>query len=254
MGRFTAHDRCGAVMRNLLTREHCRWYALDPSAVDSLTFCEGGMFRYLILGLLRSGTPYHGYALMKEYRERSGVQISTGNFYRELQRLVGEGLVQTAVNPADADPRRAPYEITEAGSVAFDAWLCTPIEVASAQSDDELSCRALFIADVEPAVARKVLDRWKEGVWLRGKLLERTREAALTRASADGRRPFAALTFLQSRRMKYIAADLEFLDEFRAAYEQWVAPAPSVKPSRSRSAPAARRRPQDPSPRRPGRG
>ncbi len=214
------------------------------------------MFRYLILGLLRSGTPYHGYALMKEYRERSGVQVSTGNFYRELQRLVGEGLVRTALNPADADPRRAPYEITEAGAATFDAWLCAPTETGAGQYDDELSWRALFIADVDPAVARRVLDRWREGVWLRGKMLERAREAALLRTSGDGRPAFAALAFLLARRMKYVAADLEFLGEFRAAYEQWVAPAKSVPQSRARSGVAAgatRRRPQEPPPRRPRR-
>lgn len=38
------------------------------------------MFRFLVLGLLRGGGSFHGYALMKEYRERSGLQLSTGNF------------------------------------------------------------------------------------------------------------------------------------------------------------------------------
>ena len=77
-------------------------------------------FRYLVLGLLRHGEPRHGYALMKEYQEHTGLRLSTGNFYRELQRLSVEGLVRTASNPEGADPRRAPYRITEAGA-AFDA-------------------------------------------------------------------------------------------------------------------------------------
>ena len=70
------------------------------------------MFRYLILGLLRIRDRMHGYALVKEYRERSGMEVSTGNFYRELQRLVVDGLIRSAANPPEADARRTPYEIT----------------------------------------------------------------------------------------------------------------------------------------------
>ena len=81
------------------------------------------MFRYLVLGLLRNGDACHGYAVIKDYRKRTGQEASSGNFYRELQRLVGEGLVRTATNPPGADPRRAPYQITEAGSAVFDTWL-----------------------------------------------------------------------------------------------------------------------------------
>ena len=104
------------------------------------------MFRYMVLGLLRNGEKLHGYALMKEYRTRSGLQMSTGNFYRELQRLGAEGLVREVINPEGADPRRAPYEITEAGAAAFDAWLTGPNATALGQYDDELSTRALFVS------------------------------------------------------------------------------------------------------------
>jgi DNA-binding PadR family transcriptional regulator len=66
------------------------------------------MFRFLILGLLRNGARLHGYALVKEYRERSGSEVSTGNFYRELQRLVFDGLIRSASNPPEADAQRPP--------------------------------------------------------------------------------------------------------------------------------------------------
>ena len=74
------------------------------------------MFRYLILGLLRGGTTHHGYGLVKEYRERSGADVSTGNFYRELQRMVLDGLIRATANPPGSDSRRTPYEITAVGA------------------------------------------------------------------------------------------------------------------------------------------
>jgi DNA-binding PadR family transcriptional regulator len=118
------------------------------------------MFRYLVLGLLRRGEPLHGYALMKEYRERAGVQISTGSFYRELARLVTEGLVRTASNPPGSDPRRAPYEITDLGATSFDAWFSEPLGTDAGPHEDGLSARAVFLAEAGPAAARPALERW----------------------------------------------------------------------------------------------
>src|SRR5213596_1396376 len=77
------------------------------------------MLRYVLLALLADGTPAHGYALMKAYRERSGVRLSIGNVYRELSRLAGEGLIVAATNPPGADPRRVPYRITDKGRDAL---------------------------------------------------------------------------------------------------------------------------------------
>ena len=61
------------------------------------------MFRYLVLGLLRSGGSFHGYASMKEYRERSGLQLRHGQLLPGAPTLGGEGFVRTVANPADAD-------------------------------------------------------------------------------------------------------------------------------------------------------
>jgi len=191
------------------------------------------MIRYLVLGLLRRGGAHHGYALMKQYRERSGIRISTGNFYRELQHLVGEGLVQTAVNPPGADPRRAPYEITEAGVEAFDAWLGQPSMPGIAQHDDDISARALFIVDADPSLARRFLDQWREELWIRSKILERDRESSMMHSRGDVPQSFAALQFLITRRLRHLAADLEFLQEFRSAYEKWTAEPVTVPANRS---------------------
>jgi DNA-binding PadR family transcriptional regulator len=175
------------------------------------------MFRYLVLGLLRDGAPRHGYALMKEYRRRSGLQVSTGNLYRELQRLVAERLVRTVPNPADADARRAPYQITDAGAVAFDAWLTGPIGTTLGRYEDELSTRALFLMEAEPAAARDLLAVWKEDLWLRSKVQERAREAAVARGAAESARGESVLPILLARGLKHVAADIEFLDELGSA-------------------------------------
>jgi DNA-binding PadR family transcriptional regulator len=202
------------------------------------------MFRYLVLGLLRQGRPLHGYALMKEYRARSGVRMSTGSLYRELQRLTAEGFVQAAANPDGADARRAPYEITAAGAGAFDDWLATPGDVSCGTYENGLSVRVLFVAHAEPAVAHKILDHWRQELWICGKLLERDRDAG-SRGCGDGpSRPFDTRRVLVARRIKHIAADLEFLDQLCSAYEEWLGTreAPAAAATRRRARKSAPQR------------
>jgi len=181
------------------------------------------MFKYLVLGLLRSGECRHGYAMMKEYRERAGVSVSTGNFYRELARLVVEGLVEPASNPPGNDPRRTPYRITDDGIGAFDAWFREPLGATIAAHDDGVSARAVFLVEAGPEVAIAALARWREELWIQSKTVEHAREAALRLSAQDRGRKFAGLAVLLARRLKHIAADLDFLEEFRIAYERWVA-------------------------------
>jgi DNA-binding PadR family transcriptional regulator len=194
------------------------------------------MFRFLVLGLLRGGAHLHGYALVKEYRERSGAEVSTGNFYRELQRLVFEGLIRAADNPPDADARRTPYAITELGIEAFDEWFTSRDAADGAFSEDDLSARSLFVADADPAMVTVVLDRLEENLWYCGKTIERARQLALARAAAPTR--FDVLSLLLARRLKRVAADLEFLEEVRAAYIHWLSatrrPAPPELAARGR--------------------
>jgi DNA-binding PadR family transcriptional regulator len=178
------------------------------------------MFRLLILGLLRRGARLHGYALVKEYRERSGAEVSTGNFYRELQRLVTDGLIRSAANPPEADARRTPYEITERGIAVFDEWFTARDAAAGACSEDDISARALFVADSEPAVVANLLEHMEENLWFAGKTLERARQNLLNRPSEPDR--FDVLRLLLARRLKRVAADLEFLEEFETAYARWL--------------------------------
>lgn len=201
------------------------------------------MFRYLVLGLLRDGQRRHGYAVMKAYRERSGLQVNTGSFYRQLQRLVAEGLIQTVANPADADPRRAPYQITETGEACFDTWLSGPTGTGVGRYEDELSSRAMFLADAEPNIVLRLLDAWKEELWLKSKVHERTR-STLAPDSDVPSRSFTALPLLLARNMKHVTADIEFLEELSNAYTKWVedfAPVSQARKRRLSSSPPGRK-------------
>src|SRR5262245_35497604 len=100
------------------------------------------MFRYVVLGLLQRGTPLHGYALVKRYRERVGTKINTGSFYRELQHLVAARLVRMHDRPGDGDPRRIVYQITDEGRAAFRQWFRSLADLDSHSArEDTLSFR-----------------------------------------------------------------------------------------------------------------
>lgn len=163
------------------------------------------MFKYLVLGFLRDRRPHHGYALAKTYSEQSGTEISTGRFYRELQRLVDEDLIHTVANPANADPRRSPYEITDNGCLGFDTWLTQSGELGPTYPQDAISARALFLRDAEPRFVAMLLASWKEQLWLRCVDLERDRDEARARR-------LDVLAVLLERRRKYATADLDLVE------------------------------------------
>jgi DNA-binding PadR family transcriptional regulator len=175
------------------------------------------MFQCLILGLLRDGEARHGYDLIREYRARSGGEVSAGNFYRELARLTAQCLIESGVNPPDADPRRVPYLITETGCEAFDRWLIAPID-----RREEMITRLLFADRIPVDKLAGLFDRWQEELLLRGKALAREREDALGKGDAsDSPGRYDALPCLLLRRMKHVTAELDFLAEFRQDFDTW---------------------------------
>ena len=169
------------------------------------------MFRYLLLGLLRSRGPLHGYALMKVSRTCSGLMVGSGSFYRELQRLAAEGLV--ASSPiASGDARRAPYEITALGVAALDRWLAQSKAVAASPHHDELTTRALLL-DVSADLGRRGLDQCREELMFMRKSIERA-----LGPTVESSRGASAMTraMILGRCLKRIAVDLEFVDQLCA--------------------------------------
>jgi DNA-binding PadR family transcriptional regulator len=172
------------------------------------------MLRYVLLALLGDGSLAHGYALMKAYRERSGVRLSIGNVYRELSRLAGEGFIVAATNPPGADPRRAPYRITEKGRDALAAWLAAPVHTLTSISADPLSHRLAILGDLDPVRAAEFLSELHTELWEQSKTLERERAATSQRDKRE-MPTLPTRRFLLGRRARHLATDIEMVDEMR---------------------------------------
>jgi len=198
------------------------------------------MMRYVMLGLLRHKGPRHGYALLKEVRARIGLNLSIGNVYRELAHLVTDGLVRSTQNPAGADPRRAPYEISPAGIAAFDSWLSAPPTKALAPHHDEFCARAFFLGHAEPSVGRKIIERWRDELAIHGKTLERAKEAAAATRRGGNGSPIDVLPFFLGRWLRHVAVDLEFIEQLRVAHERWAETGPASPDPKSPRRPPLR--------------
>jgi DNA-binding PadR family transcriptional regulator len=74
-----------------------------------------------------SGGPKHGYAVIKDIEEMSGVTFGPGTLYGVLARLEEEGLVE----PLPAEGHRRPYRLTASGATVLRERLETHMKVAS---------------------------------------------------------------------------------------------------------------------------
>jgi DNA-binding PadR family transcriptional regulator len=72
---------------------------------------------YILLSL--SEGPKHGYAIMTDVAQISGLPLGPGTLYGALSRLEARGLIE-ALAP---DERRRPYRLTGAGAAALRAQL-----------------------------------------------------------------------------------------------------------------------------------
>ena len=78
-----------------------------------------GQLELVVLASLRDG-PRHGYAIIKELRERSGGELDVleGTLYPALHRLEQSGLIKSRWATAGGRRRRV-YELTRRGSKAL---------------------------------------------------------------------------------------------------------------------------------------
>ena len=70
----------------------------------------------LILISLAEG-PKHGYAMTQDIEALSGHKLGPGTLYGAIQWLEGRGWIE----PLEAEDRRRPYQLTDAGGVALRA-------------------------------------------------------------------------------------------------------------------------------------
>jgi DNA-binding PadR family transcriptional regulator len=118
---------------------------------------------YGLLGLIsRSEKGMHGYALKRQFERVWGAcwQLSFGEVYRVLNRLVGEGLIQ-GVSDAECSHRKS-YRITEAGRRKLGTFIAAPPTDVPHPFRRELAVK-LVLADPEGLLRLlPVLDRVRE--------------------------------------------------------------------------------------------
>jgi DNA-binding PadR family transcriptional regulator len=88
---------------------------------------------HILLAL--SGQERHGYAIMTEIASQSGgrYKMGPGTLYDNLDRLLEGGLVEESTRrPADDDPRRRYYRLTELGKRVLSAEADRLAEVVQA--------------------------------------------------------------------------------------------------------------------------
>ena len=73
-----------------------------------------------------TGGPKHGYAIIQDIEDMTGIAFGPGTLYGVLARLEEEGLIEAL----PADDRRRPYRITAAGAAELRQRLETTAKVA----------------------------------------------------------------------------------------------------------------------------
>ncbi len=73
-----------------------------------------------------TGGPKHGYAIIQDIEQMTGIAFGPGTLYGVLARLEEEGLIEALA----ADDRRRPYRITASGAAVLRQRLETTAKVA----------------------------------------------------------------------------------------------------------------------------
>lgn len=111
---------------------------------------------YVLLGFL-APHPHSGYEIkhMADHSTRFFWQISYGQIYPELRRLVEFGLAEQEPGSRGGRTRHL-YRITERGREALAAWLAEPSNQPQ-EMRDEMMLKLFFSDHAEPAVRRAIV-------------------------------------------------------------------------------------------------
>jgi len=79
-----------------------------PRVADDPKWTDPGL---LVMGSLAEG-PKHGYAMVQDVEDTTGVRLGPGTLYGAIARLEARGLIEALDN---GDSRRRPYKLTVRG-------------------------------------------------------------------------------------------------------------------------------------------
>ena len=117
-------------------------------------------FENVLLGVLAT-KPFHGYELMKWFDvEGQFIRSNThhSQIYRELARMVKNGLVQFEIDPREGKPDAKVYRITEVGEQVLLAWIRSPYEPTSRFQDAGFNTHFAFAIAFDLDAALRVVE------------------------------------------------------------------------------------------------
>lgn len=115
---------------------------------------------HVLLGVL-AVKPFHGYDLMKWFDvEGQFVRSNThhSQIYRELGRMVRNGLVEFEVDPREGRPDAKVYRITEIGRDVLMEWVRSPYTPTSRFQDADFNTRFSFTVGLDVEAALMVVE------------------------------------------------------------------------------------------------
>lgn len=117
-------------------------------------------FENVMLGVLAT-KPFHGYELMKWFDvEGQFIRSNThhSQIYRELARMVKNGLVEFEIDAREGKPDAKVYRITEMGRQVLMEWVRSPYEPTSRFQDADFNTRFSFTVALDLEAALRVVE------------------------------------------------------------------------------------------------
>jgi DNA-binding PadR family transcriptional regulator len=116
---------------------------------------------HAVLALL-SAKPAHGYELKNSFEQAVGDQwggLNIGHLYQILDRLSGDGLIDSQRQPQQVKPDRVIHRLTPAGRAEVDRWLSQPVIPARGYRDDFFLKIMAAVRSADRATLPAVLSR-----------------------------------------------------------------------------------------------